>query len=118
MSELEGHENAMESRIQDMENQHKSELEGLNRKLKEEKNAQQDSLQKRLRERRQNARKAGVSKAERQQIEQETKTIEELAKTRRLREEAEEDLKQISDHHLSLITNIQLRRVGKAYGKA
>ena len=67
MSELEGHEDAMESRIQDMENQHKSELEGLNRKLKEEKNAQQDSLQKRLRERRQNARKAGVSKAERQQ---------------------------------------------------
>merc|ERR1712054_508322 len=95
MSELEGHEKAME-------NQHKSELEGLNRKLKEEKNAQQDSLQKRLRERRQNARKAGVSKAERRQIEEETKTIEDLAKTRRLREEAEEDLKQISaefDHH-------------------
>merc|ERR1712100_109818 len=102
MSELEGHENAMESRIQDMENQHKNEMEGLNRKLKEEKNAQQDSLQKRLRERRQNARKAGVSKAERRQIEEETKTIEDLAKTRRLREEAEEDLKQISaefDHH-------------------
>merc|ERR1712196_674613 len=102
MEELEGHENAMESRIQDMENQHKNEMEGLNRKLKEEKNAQQDSLQKRLRERRQNARKAGVSKAERRQIEQETKTIEDLAKTRRLREEAEEDLKQISaefDHH-------------------
>merc|ERR1712159_172298 len=102
MEELEGHENAMESRIQDMENQHKNEMEGLNRKLKEEKNAQQDSLQKRLRERRQNARKAGVSKAERRQIEEETKTIEDLAKTRRLREEAEEDLKQISaefDHH-------------------
>merc|ERR1712146_764558 len=47
MEELEGHENAMESRIQDMENQHKNEMEGLNRKLKEEKNAQQDSLQKR-----------------------------------------------------------------------
>merc|ERR1711916_92848 len=85
-----------------LEDKAKNEMEGLNLKLKEEKNAQQDSLQKRLRERRQNARKAGVSKAERRQIEQETKTIEDLAKTRRLREEAEEDLKQISaefDHH-------------------
>merc|ERR1711988_450368 len=102
MKELEAHESAMESRITDMESNHQNEVEGLHRKLKVEKNKQQDNLQKRLAQRRKNARKAGVSSARRQQIENETKTIEELADARRLREEAEEEMQQINrdfDHH-------------------
>merc|ERR1711934_41566 len=92
----------MESRITDMESNHQNEVEGLHRKLKVEKNKQQDNLQKRLAQRRKNARKAGVGSARRQQIENETKTIEELADARRLREEAEEEVQQINrdfDHH-------------------
>jgi len=102
MKELEAHESAMESRITDMESNHQNEVEGLHRKLKVEKNKQQDNLQKRLAQRRKNARKAGVGSARRQQIENETKTIEELADARRLREEAEEEMQQLNrdfDHH-------------------
>jgi hypothetical protein len=102
MKELEAHESAMESRIKDMESNHQNEVEGLHRKLKVEKNKQQDNLQKRLAQRRKNARKAGVGSARRQQIENETKTIEELADARRLREEAEEEMQQINrdfDYH-------------------
>merc|ERR1712072_1182598 len=102
MKELEAHESAMESRITDMESNHQNEVEGLHRKFKVEKNKQQDNLQKRLAQRRKNARKAGVGSARREQIENETKTIEELADARRLREEAEEEMQQINrdfDHH-------------------
>merc|ERR1711916_158430 len=102
MKDLEAHESAMESRIKDMESNHQNEVEGLHRKLKVEKNKQLDNLQKRLALRRKNARKGGVSSVRRQQIENETKTIEELADARRLREEAEEEMQQLNrdfDHH-------------------
>merc|ERR1711998_661660 len=75
MKELEGHESAMESRIKDMESNHRNEVEGLHRKLKVEKNKQQDNLQKRLAQRRKNARKAGVGSARRQQIEKEMQQV-------------------------------------------
>merc|ERR1712070_386906 len=102
MKDLEAHESAMESRIKDMESNHQNEVEGLHRKLKVEKNKQLDNLQKRRALRRKNARKGGVSSVRRQQIENETKTIEELADARRLREEAEEEMQQLNrdfDHH-------------------
>jgi hypothetical protein len=102
MQNLKMHESLMEDHIKDMEKKHQSEINGLNRKLNNKKNEQQGNLQKRLAQRRQQAKKAGVSKSERQKIEIETKTIEDLAEARRLREESEDQLKQISsdfDHH-------------------
>jgi len=88
MQNLKTHESLMEAHIKDMEKNHQSELNGLQRKLNDKKNEQQDNLQKRLAQRRQQAKKAGLSKSERQKIEMETRAIEDLAETRRLREES------------------------------
>merc|ERR1711871_988585 len=48
MNELESHEKAMENHINDLEQNHKNEMDGMQLKLKNEKNRQQDNLQKRL----------------------------------------------------------------------